>query len=152
MNNQSSIRVLIVDDMKPIRDQYRSILCPDPNPIDAINLLIHGSNQVEQKLKFEITEAKSGEEGIVLAKAAWEANKPFGYAIIDMRMPGISGIQTIEQIRKFDHSVNIIVSSAFYDFSDSDLLASNGGSLPIILHKPINPDLIRAILCQSMNH
>src|SRR5262245_32882800 len=57
---------------------------------------------------YAVRLAKSGEEGIELAK-----NLPFDAAIVDVMMPGIDGMDTLDSLRKLDEELPIIMLTAY---------------------------------------
>jgi DNA-binding response OmpR family regulator len=57
---------------------------------------------------YHVRMASSGAEGIELAKAV-----PFDAAIVDVMMPGIDGIGTLEEIRKIDDDLPVLMITAF---------------------------------------
>ena len=46
---------------------------------------------------YEVKLASSGEEGLELARAL-----PFDAAVVDIMMPGINGIETLDELRRID--------------------------------------------------
>ena len=54
--------------------------------------------------KIDITDAASGSEAINLVK-----EKSFDVAVIDVKMPGIDGIETLAEIKKIDPSIEVIM-------------------------------------------
>ncbi|MFV9689645.1 MAG: response regulator [Desulfobacteria bacterium] len=77
------IRMLLVDD----EDDFRTTL----------------ANRLKLR-KIDITDAASGSEAIELVK-----QKPFDVAVIDVKMPGIDGIETLTEIKKIDPSIEVIM-------------------------------------------
>ena len=77
------IRMLLVDD----EDDFRTTL----------------ANRLKLR-KIDITDAASGSEAIELVK-----QKPFDVAVIDVKMPGIDGIETLAEIKKIDPSIEVIM-------------------------------------------
>ena len=51
--------------------------------------------------------AATGEEGLALAQS-----QPFDVAIVDVMMPGIDGIETLDQLRKLDEDLPVILITA----------------------------------------
>jgi len=60
--------------------------------------------------QHEVEMAADGEEAILLLKAF----KP-DLILMDMKMPGMSGIETLGQIRALDHQVGVIMMTAYGD-------------------------------------
>ncbi|MEA3415998.1 MAG: response regulator [Thermodesulfobacteriota bacterium] len=54
--------------------------------------------------KIDVTDAVSGNEAIELTK-----QKPFDVAVIDVKMPGIDGIETLKQVKKIQPDMEIIM-------------------------------------------
>jgi DNA-binding NtrC family response regulator len=77
------IRMLLVDD----EDDFRTTL----------------ANRLKLR-KIDITDAASGSEAIELVK-----QKPFDVAVIDVKMPGVDGIETLAEIKKIDPSIEVIM-------------------------------------------
>jgi DNA-binding NtrC family response regulator len=77
------IRMLLVDD----EDDFRITL----------------ANRLKLR-KIDITDAASGSEAINLVK-----EKSFDVAVIDVKMPGIDGIETLAEIKKIDPSIEVIM-------------------------------------------
>lgn len=71
--NEVKIRILLVDDEAAIRRALRATL---------------------QELGFETTEASRGEEALHLARA-----QSFDVVLLDLNMPGIGGMSTLERLR-----------------------------------------------------
>ncbi len=57
---------------------------------------------------YSVRLAASGEEGIELAR-----NIPFDAAIVDVMMPGIDGMTTLESLKKLDDELAVIMVTAY---------------------------------------
>jgi len=57
---------------------------------------------------YHVRLAASGEEGLELARA-----EPFDAAIVDVMMPGLDGIATLEELRKLDDDLPVLMLTAF---------------------------------------
>jgi len=57
---------------------------------------------------YHVRLAASGEEGLELARA-----EPFDAAIVDVMMPGLDGIATLEELRKLDDDLPVLMITAF---------------------------------------
>ena len=84
-------RIVIVDD--------------DPDILEAIH-------QFLAKRKFEIHTATTGEEALLLIRAV----RPH-LVLLDIRLPGLDGIETLREIRRFDSTVGVIMMTG-YDVSE----------------------------------
>ena len=67
-------------------------------------------------LKYEVEDAKDGNETIKLYKKAMESDKPFDAVIMDLTIPGgMGGKEAIKELLKIDPDVNAIVASGYSD-------------------------------------
>ena len=57
-----------------------------------------------KRRNMDVTDAGSGEEAIEII-----AKKSFDVAIVDIKMPGIDGIETLRRIRKIDPLIEVIL-------------------------------------------
>ena len=57
---------------------------------------------------YRVTLAASGEEALELATAS-----SFDIAMVDVMMPGINGIQTLEELKRIDDDLPVIIITAF---------------------------------------
>jgi DNA-binding NtrC family response regulator len=57
---------------------------------------------------YQVRLASSGEEGLELARTM-----PFDAAIVDVMMPGIDGIATLQELRKLDDDLPVLMITAF---------------------------------------
>ena len=53
---------------------------------------------------FEVTSALNGERGVELARST-----EFGVAIVDQSMPGMTGIETIRELKKVDADLEVVI-------------------------------------------
>ena len=104
--------------------------------------LMRSLNQPQVPLpKFSVQSAYQGEEGLGIATAAFNEGKPFCIAFVDMRMPpGWDGIETIKRLWALDPDLQIVICSAYSDYTHSDIKnhLTHMGKL-LILKKPFDP-------------
>ena len=86
------LRVLIVDDEAPARSRLRDLLmdCKASVPLEIVG------------------EAASGAQALELV-----AKQRPDVVLLDIRMPGMDGIETAQHLRKLDHSPAIIFTTAY---------------------------------------
>jgi PAS domain S-box-containing protein len=140
----SNRRVLVIDDNPAIHDDFRKILTPSSaavTALDAAELAVFGSGETAApQTRVEITSAYQGQEGVALVRQAREAGRPFALAFVDVRMPpGWDGVETARRIWELDADIQVVLCTAYSDYSWSDMyqkLGQRDGLL--ILKKPFD--------------
>jgi DNA-binding response OmpR family regulator len=88
---------------------------------------------------YEVTSSTSGQEALV----EFETNRP-DVVILDIRMPGMSGIDVLRKIKDMDSSVIVIMLSAFGDSSTVEEALKSGADY--YMEKPLEFDHLMKIL------
>lgn len=120
-------RVVIIDDVEEIHNNIRTIFQSRKNDLlDALKQDLFGPSSSGPNLKKELSlsfdSAFQGQEGYELVKKSVAMGKPYSVAIVDMRMPpGWDGLQTIRKIREVDQDIEIVICSAYSDYSWHDI-------------------------------
>ncbi|HEV7559122.1 MAG TPA: ATP-binding protein, partial [Kofleriaceae bacterium] len=71
---------------------------------------------------FELAHAHQGAEAVEMVIRAHAARVPFALAFVDMRMPpGLDGLETIEQMWRIDPKLQVVICSAYTDYSLAQL-------------------------------
>ena len=119
--------------------------------LNGLHLLVVEDNKINQV----ITKKMLGKKGIScdVADNGYEAIKlakenAYDLILMDIHMPGISGLKTTEEIRKFNSSIPIIALTALsLDDSTDDFFASGCNN---IITKPFKPDLFYQTIGNSI--
>ncbi|MBA3697467.1 MAG: response regulator [Planctomycetes bacterium] len=137
-------RILVIDDNASIHEDYRKILVPATGAADLADLeeeLFGASSAVAPpRPVFDLTSAMQGQDGYRLAAAAHQDGKPFAVAFIDMRMPpGWDGMETSMRILADDPDIQIVICTAYSDYSWEDMTKRLGATdRVLILKKPFD--------------
>lgn len=136
-------RVLVVDDNRAIHEDFRKILKGDRSTSngDEIEAFLFGETvAAADRPIYCIDDAFQGQEALEKVARSRRAKQPYELAFVDMRMPpGWNGADTIEQIWKEDSEVQVVICTAYSDYSWSDLFARFGGNDQLlILKKPFD--------------
>jgi two-component system, NtrC family, sensor kinase len=141
---QITHRILVVDDNPNIHKDFQTILIEDNKNtnLDALRAEMFG-NKADDDNKgntYELDFASQGKEGYEKVKQACEQNNPYEMAFVDMRMPpGWDGLQTIEKIWEVDSKIQIVICTAYSDYSWSEISKKLGKSDNLlILKKPFD--------------
>jgi PAS domain S-box-containing protein len=126
-----NLRVLIIDDNTSIHEDFREILCHDHSGDTIIMgmeaVLFEGEQPGPTPTSFELSSAYQGQEGLELVKQALAQDRPYALAFVDVRMPpGWDGIETIARIWKVDPQIQIVVCTAYADYSWEQMRAKVG--------------------------
>ena len=136
-------RILLIDDTPSIHEDFRKILMPpvEQNPaLDELESTLFGETAAPLAQPFELDSAYGGEEGLQLLCAAMQEARPYALAFVDMRMPqGWDGAQTIEELWKVAPDLQVVVCTAYTDYSWEELLSRlNAHDRLLILKKPFD--------------
>ena len=116
----SQPRVLVIDDEESVRDAFTDALEDMPYVVDA---------------------ASSGDEALAKAKSS-----PADLIFLDLKMPGMDGVEVLHRIRELDEVVPIYIVTAFHsEFLDRLQAAEEEGLAFHLLHKPIGQEAIRKV-------
>ncbi len=137
MKEAANAAVLVIDDEEMVRDNIEEILVPRKNVSSrdigmAASILFDAPLETIVRKKtsnmpsFTVHKASNGMEGLELVKKSIATDTPYAVIFLDMRMPGWDGMETAEQIRKYDTKAEIIFVTAFSDNSIEDIIARAG--------------------------
>jgi signal transduction histidine kinase len=143
MNQPSNRRVLLIDDTPSIHEDFRKILTPpleQNQALDEMEAALFGTRDTPQGPAFELDSAYGGQEGLKLLEVAMAEHRPYALAFVDMRMPqGWDGAQTIEELWKVDPNLQVVVCTAYSDYSWEELLFRlHAHDRLLILKKPFD--------------
>lgn len=140
-----NLRILLIDDNRAIHAGFRKILCSSEPPRDGLeeaeNALFSPPAASAQRPSFELDSAYQGQEGLELAGAAVQAGRPYALAFVDVRMPpGSDGIETTAGLWRICPDLQVVICTAYSDFSWEDMSAKLGSpDRLILLKKPFEP-------------
>ncbi|MGO9528596.1 MAG: response regulator [Verrucomicrobiia bacterium] len=136
INNQDSnknYRILAIDDNRAIHEDFRKILCPPSADTTALAeaeaKLFDEPTRARQSAVFEIDSAYQGEEGLERVRQSRQSGRPYAVAIVDVRMPpGWDGIETTQKLWEVDPDLQVVICSAYSDYSWDEIIARLGNS------------------------
>src|SRR6185312_12690910 len=87
---------------------------------------------------FEVDSAFQGQEGLEMVRKAVAEGRPYPLAFVDVRMPpGWDGIETVARIWKEYPDLQVVICTAYSDYSWDDMLKNLGRTdRLVILKKP----------------
>ncbi|MBA2653368.1 MAG: EAL domain-containing protein [Tatlockia sp.] len=151
--NNPLFHIIIIDDNPDIHQDFIKILklSNDANQLAEFDSDLFGetSESSEENLlpEFKIETATQGEEGVLKVREALENGNPFALAFVDIRMPpGIDGIKTIKKIWELDQDMQIVICTAYSDYSWKDTVKNLGvNDNLLILKKPFDVEAVKQL-------
>jgi two-component system NtrC family sensor kinase len=143
-NNVRHRRLLVIDDNRSIHQDFSKIFAApsasDTALTEAGAALFGDPLDQAARIEFQIDSAFQGQEGLARVRQAREEDCPYALAFVDGRMPpGWDGIETTAKIWEHDPEIQVVICTAYSDYSWSDMVAK----LPkpdqlLILKKPFD--------------
>jgi DNA-binding NtrC family response regulator len=116
------VKILVVDDEASVRKQLRKFL---------------------EGKDYRIVEASSGEEAL----AAYRQDQP-EVVLLDIRMPGKDGLETLKELKAIDPEASVIMVTALHE-EDLARQAMNDGAFEYIT-KPIDRNYLELALMTKL--
>lgn len=143
LGQDRSRRILVIDDNPSIHEDFRKILLADNESdefLDAAAAFFGESTSKNHGIDASLECASQGEEGVALCREAVSAGTPFAVAFVDMRMPpGWDGLKTISELWKVDPKLQVVICSAYSDYSWTQIREALGATdRLLILKKPFD--------------
>ncbi len=117
-------RILVVDDEAAMRESLKDWLMEDG---------------------YEVGLAAGGEEAIAMAQ-----KKTFEVVLLDLKMPGIDGLETLKRFKEMDLEADIIMMTA-YATVDTAVQAMKEGAFDYLV-KPFDPDEVEMQIKKIVAH
>lgn len=147
--NNYEFRIIIIDDNPEIHHDFIKILTNSPSSsLNALKQQIFSQNSEQVALpQFQIDTASQGKEGYERIAEAIKQGNPYALAFVDIRMPpGWDGIETIKHIWELDKTIQIVICTAYSDYSWEETIAQLGKSDNLlILKKPFDFIAVRQL-------
>jgi len=119
---EGTIRILVVDDEKIIRD---------------------GCSRILAKEGYEVFTAESGEEALERFD-----QEPFDLILLDVKMPGLGGVETLRKLKERDPGLTIMVITG-YPSIETAVKSIKLGAYDYVT-KPFTPDVLRMAVNRAL--
>lgn len=120
------LKTLIVDDETELRKSVVSIL-----------------QNTNLQIEFEIEEAVNGLEALQKVKS-----KPYDLILMDVRMPEMSGLDALKEIKEHDPRTFVVIMTAHSNLNDA-VIAIKEGAYDYV-EKPVSPEKLTDIVKKSL--
>ena len=137
-------RILVVDDNPAIHEDFRKVLggsrAPQPELVLAEAALFGDEQTPVAAAEFELHSAHQGQEALQMLEQALAEGRPYAMAFVDVRMPpGWDGIETVTRIWQVYPELQVVICTAYSDYSWEEMLRRLGASDNlVILKKPFD--------------
>jgi signal transduction histidine kinase len=138
-------RILLVDDNEAIHEDIESILSINKNNSDMelrqMEDDLFGATTVAEpdvlaETLYEIDHAYQGEEAIRMVDDAVEERDPYSLIFMDVRLPpGMNGIETIQKIWEKHPYTEIVICTAYRDYSWDQIVRNLGHTDTLLFMK-----------------
>lgn len=165
---ESTRRILIVDDQSDLREQLAQLLLSSGRQnktarlVKSMRARLMGFGDGTEKdhdalSNYDIDTAGQGQEAFEMVQVALKQNAPYAVMFLDMRMPpGWDGLKTAQEIRKIDPNIEIVMMTAYADYSQEDLVREIGSPEKLLfIKKPFHSEEICQFaysLCMKWNN
>jgi signal transduction histidine kinase len=146
-------RILIVDDNPSIHDDFRKVLgrtSERQNDLASAEADLFGDEIASPvSAKFEIDSAYQGQEALEKVQKSLTVARPYAMAFVDVRMPpGWDGVETITKIWRIYPELQVVVCTAYSDYSWEEMIRKLGASDNlVILKKPFDNVEVLQLAC-----
>jgi two-component system, NtrC family, sensor kinase len=148
MNNETlenHRRILVIDDNPLIHADFRKLLAEpllgEESELCKVTRDLFGQSLSHfERPRYELSSAFQGQEGLDQVRAAADSGRPFALAFVDIRMPpGLDGIETAARLWEIDPDLQIVICTAFSDYSWEEMAVRLGSSDRLVfLKKPFD--------------
>lgn len=144
-------RILIVDDNESIHEDFRKLLqASSSDNLQKAEQDLFGTPEAatdDPGFDFQLAFAFSGKEALQKVTEAGLQGRPFRVMFCDIRMPpGWDGIETISQCWRVDPGLEVVICSAYSDYTWKDLINKLGRTDQfLVLRKPFEAIEIRQL-------
>lgn len=151
-NYHRNRRILVVDDHPSIHRDFEKILGKSHSKSEDLHALTSalfdlGNQQDEVNESYEIRSAFQGEEAVEMILEAERKGRPFALAFMDINMPpGMDGVDTALKILERISHIQIVLVSAYSDYSWEDLYRRFGETPRLLyLSKPFDTTVVKQL-------
>lgn len=138
-------RILIIDDNASIHEDLKKILLQETQFhtefLRAENILFNEAPEAGKiNVTYTIDSAFQGAEGLDRVQQSLDEDNPYALAFVDIRMPpGWDGLETVSRIWKIYPQLQIVICTAYSDYSWCDMVNILGSSENLmVLKKPFD--------------
>jgi signal transduction histidine kinase/PleD family two-component response regulator len=151
LDDTANRHILVVDDNEAIHDDFRKILNGGQDVssgLAEVHAALFGeATPASERAAYQIDSAFQGQQALEMVRQSLAEKRPYALAFVDVRMPpGWDGIKTIEHIWAEYPQLQVVICTAYSDYSWDDVLRKFGESdRLLILKKPFDNIEVRQL-------
>ncbi len=152
MNLPENRRVLIVDDNEAIHCDFRKIIASSSrlgSDVDSAAAALFDDRATPPMANagFDVDSAFQGQDALARVEQSIQEGRPYAVAFVDVRMPpGWDGIQTIQKLWQADADLQVVICTAYSDYSWNEMVEVLGETdRLLILKKPFDNIEVRQL-------
>ncbi len=149
-----------LQDEQPVAEPVRRM--PQAHELKGLQALVVDDNAIARDITgelatsmgLEVTMAESGEQALQMAREASAGGKPFELLLVDWKMEGISGVETLRQLKQeqIDHARATIMVTAYAREDVMEEAKAAGVTLQAVLTKPVTPSTLLETVAEVLGH
>ncbi|MCK5009656.1 MAG: sigma-54-dependent Fis family transcriptional regulator, partial [Deltaproteobacteria bacterium] len=112
--------------------------------VDDEKIMREGAERILTREGWKTTIAENGERGLELIK-----NNEFHILLLDLMMPGVSGMEILKVVRENHHNLLVIVITGYATIENA-VDAMKSGAYDFI-PKPFTPDQLRIVVRRALD-
>ena len=134
MSQINQKQILLVDDNTEIYNDFRKIFsrCGNSSSLNDDEAILFGNSKPIRNYEaqnYKIDSASQGQEALEFVKNSLLRKEPYMLAFMDMSMPpGWDGVETIKRIWEIDPRIQMVICSAYSEYSWEDIISEFGNS------------------------
>ncbi|MFT7002850.1 MAG: PAS domain S-box-containing protein [Sulfurimonas sp.] len=138
--------IFAVDDEESILELYRKILGKrESTRLDFLITL----EKKDDKSVCDLHTFKRGKEYLEALKKHYAQGKRVPLVIVDMRLPGMHGLEVAKETRKIDQDIAIVVVTAYSDYTVQELMGKLEHHM-YYMRKPFKSDELYALVHSNL--
>ena len=139
-DDQVNRHVLVIDDDQGIHGAFSKALTnDDADRLELTDLraaLLGAPTKQTDSTQIQVDHALQGQEALEKVRTAVAGGQRYAVAFVDMRMPpGWDGVETIERIWQADGDLQVVICTAYADYSWDEIVKRLGHSDQLLLLK-----------------
>ena len=142
----SNTTIFAIDDEEDVLELYENVLGKRKSPsLD----FFHALEEKEEKALCDLHTFLRGEEYLEALKKHYAQGNRVPLSVVDMRLPGMHGLDVAKEARKIDPEMAIVVVTAYSDYTVQELMGQLEHRM-YYMRKPFKSDELYALVYSNL--